>query len=289
MLTPVDARRATHDAFARKGLPRCRQTPRQSGHRLANVGLCSLPHRLAGGGMRTSPTHALRHPAPLQGHNPDHDQARTSAPRRRRGACGVILQRLRQATADAHAAIESHSVLLDPGLSRVTYRACLRRLFGYYAPLEGRMLRSQAWHRAGLAYGDRHKTPQLAQDLAALGVTPEELAQAPLCHGLPDLRTTARLFGCLFAIDGGTLGGPFVTRHLPARLAVTPQSGGGFLGGCADPTGLRRQAFDMHLTAFARASDADDEIVAGANATFETLDRWLFPARPRDTPAQPAR
>jgi heme oxygenase len=199
------------------------------------------------------------------------------------------LQRLNQANADAHPAIETHSVLLDPGLSRATYRTCLRRFFGYYAPLEARMLRSQAWRGAGLSYGDRHKTPQLSQDLAALGVTPEELAQTPWCHGLPDLRSTARLFGCLYVIEGATLGGQIVTRHLQANLAVTPQSGGAFFSGYAEHTGSRWKAFGAHLTTYARASQADDEIVAGANATFETLDRWLYPAARPDTPLHTAR
>ena len=233
--------------------------------------------------MRTCRTHALRHPAPLR------DQACASVTPRSRGRRTVILQRLKQATAAAHAAIESHSVLLDPGLSRATYRACLRRFFGYYAPLEGRMLRSRAWHGAGLAYGDRHKTPQLAQDLAALGMTPDELEQTPLCYGLPDLRSTARLFGCLYVIEGATLGGQVVTRHLRASLALTPQSGSAFFSGYAEHTGSRWKAFGAHLTTYARASQADDEIVAGANATFETLDRWLYPAPPQDSPTYPTR
>lgn len=201
----------------------------------------------------------------------------------------MILQRLKQATAAAHAAIESHSVLLDPGLSHATYRASLRRFFGYYAPLEARMLRSQAWRGAGLSYGDRHKTPQLSQDLAALGVTPEELAQTPLCHALPDLRSTARLFGCLYVIEGATLGGQIVTRHLQAKLAVTPQSGGAFFSGYAEHTGSRWKAFGAHLIAYAHVSQADDEIVAGASATFETLDRWLYPATVPDSPLHPTR
>lgn len=196
----------------------------------------------------------------------------------------MILPRLKQATAARHAAIESRSVLLDPGLSRATYRACLCRFFGYYAPLELRLLRSQAWQGAELAYGDRRKTPHLSQDLAALGVTPEELDQTPLCQALPDLRTTARLFGCLYVIEGATLGGQIITRHLQASLGVTPQSGGAFFSGYAEHTGSRWKAFGVHLTAFALASGAEDEIVAGANETFETLDRWLYAAPPQGTP-----
>lgn len=189
----------------------------------------------------------------------------------------MILPRLKQATAARHAAIESRSELLDPRLSRAGYRACLRRFFGYYAPLELSLLRSRAWHGAGLTYGDRHKTQRLSQDLLALGVTPEELEQTPLCRGLPDLSTTARLFGCLYVIEGATLGGQIVTRHLHASLGVTPLSGGAFFGGYGALTGSRWKAFGTQLNAFAMRSGGDDEIVASANETFETLDHWLYP------------
>jgi heme oxygenase len=193
-----------------------------------------------------------------------------------RGARAVILQRLKQATLARHAALESRSVLLDPGLSRAAYRACLGRFFGYYAPLEQRLLRSQGWHRVGLAYGDRHKTPQLSQDLTALGLTAVELAQMPRCCALPDLRTAARLFGCLYVIEGATLGGQIVTRHLHACLGLTPRSGGAFFSGYAERTGSHWKAFGVHLCAFAEDSGHEDEIVSAANDTFETLDRWLY-------------
>jgi chemotaxis family two-component system sensor kinase Cph1 len=64
----------------------------------------------------------------------------------------MTLSRLKQATVARHAAIESHPVPLGPGLSRAAYRA-------------------------GLHTGDRTRTPQPAQDLAALGVTADEQDQ----------------------------------------------------------------------------------------------------------------
>ncbi len=196
----------------------------------------------------------------------------------------MILQRLKQATAARHVAIESRSVLLDPALSHAGYHACLQRFFGYYAPLELGLLRSKAWHAAGLCYDDRHKTPQLLQDLAALGATPAELAQTPLCQALPGLGSTARIFGCLYVIEGATLGGQIVSRHLQASLGVTPQSGGAFFSGYGQHTGSRWKAFGMQLSSFALASGLDDEIIASANDTFETLDRWLYPTTLQTSP-----
>lgn len=190
----------------------------------------------------------------------------------------MILAHLKQATRARHAAIESQSVLLDRNLSRTTYHACLRRFLGYYAPLELSLLGPHPWLATGLTYEDRRKSQLLTQDLLALGDTSSALALAPQCHALPDLSTPARLFGCLYVIEGATLGGQIISRYLLARLGLTPQSGCSFFRGYGERTGSQWKAFGAHLTRFASQSARDEEIVAGANDTFETLSCWLYPA-----------
>ena len=196
----------------------------------------------------------------------------------------VILLRLKQATQTRHAALESRSILLDPALSRTAYRNSLRRFFGYYAPLELLLLGASKWSDAGLAHTAWQKAPLLAQDLLTLGDTPDQLSQAPQCQTLPDLSTAARVLGCLYVIEGATLGGQIVMRHLSASLAVTPHYGGAFFRGYGEHTGSRWKSFGTQLTAFAMRSGCDDEIVASANETFETLDRWLYPVQQAGTP-----
>ena len=191
----------------------------------------------------------------------------------------MILNRLKQATQTRHAALESRSILLDPSLSLTAYGNCLRRFFGYYAPLELVLLGANRWSDAGLATAAWQKVPLLAKDLLSLGDTPDQLAQVPRCQSLPDLSTTARVFGCLYVLEGATLGGQIVTRHLADTLAVTAEYGGAFFRGYGEHTGSRWKAFGTQLTAFASRSGSDDEIVASANETFETLDRWLYPVQ----------
>jgi heme oxygenase len=216
-----------------------------------------------------SPTPTTGHARPAQ---------RFSAPPRE-----PVLQRLKRATRARHAALESRSILLDPQLSLPRYRDCLCRFMGYYAPLEMRLHGSQGWQGAGFTYGERYKTPQLAQDLLALGVLPVQLPQLAQCRALPELASTAQLFGCLYVLEGATLGGQIVSRHLQASLGLTPLSGSAFFGGYGEQTGSRWKAFGAHLSAFAVQSDCDDAIVASAQATFDTLDRWLYPAPQPDT------
>lgn len=190
-----------------------------------------------------------------------------------------ILERLKLGTHARHVAIESRTVLLDKNLSYSNYSQCLQRFFGYYAPLEKRMFKSPAWHEAGFVYNNRYKTPQIVQDLLALGVAKNALTSIPQCNTLPELKTTAQLFGCLYVLEGATLGGRIISKHLNDSLNLTPDFGCSFFAGYGQQTGSQWKAFGACLTSFATQTGSDDEIIASANKTFQTLDCWLYPAK----------
>ena len=190
-----------------------------------------------------------------------------------------IVERLRSGTRARHVALESRTVLLNKDLSHSNYSQCLQRFFGYYAPLEKRLRESPAWHEAGFVYDNRYKMSQIVQDLLALGVTQDALTNIPQCNTLPNLKTTAQLFGCLYVLEGATLGGQIISKHLNASLGLTPDFGCSFFGGYGKQTGSHWKAFGACLTAFAMQTGSDDEIIASANNTFQTLDCWLYPAQ----------
>jgi heme oxygenase len=189
----------------------------------------------------------------------------------------MILKRLKESTRERHAGLEGQLPLLDPQLSRENYHQLLRRFFGYYAPLETHLLALPWWGKTGFAYTDRHKTPRLVQDLIALGETPETLEQLTCCNTLPEVVTLPNLLGCLYVIEGATLGGQIITRHLQATLGLTPETGAAFFNGYGAQTGAQWQSFCTILTSLAEETGCDEEIIATANRTFETLEQWLFP------------
>jgi heme oxygenase len=192
----------------------------------------------------------------------------------------MILQRLRQATGARHTALECQLPLLDPQLSREHYRHFVTRFLGYYAPLETRLLALPWWHRIGFNYAERYKTPHLVQDMLALGVTADTLATFPRCKALPQLDSLPQALGCLYVIEGATLGGQLVTRHLQAHLGLTPASGTAFFNGYGAHTGARWQAFGAVLDSFTGRAGDHQAIIDTANHTFETIDQWLFPRSP---------
>jgi heme oxygenase len=191
-----------------------------------------------------------------------------------------ILKRLKLETRACHLALERQLPLMDPTLSQAAYRHFVGRFYGFYAPLEARLEASTQWDECEFDYQGRYKTQRLALDLKALRVAPEEVNLLPQCQDLPALGTASQLLGCLYVMEGATLGGQVISRHLQAHLGVAPDSGGAFFAGYGLETGMRWKSFCVRLHVFAQAVDAQDALIASANQTFASLQRWLFPAAP---------
>jgi heme oxygenase len=192
----------------------------------------------------------------------------------------MILKHLKEVTGSRHAALESRLPLLEPSMSRQRYLQFLQRFYGYYAPLEAQLLALPYWHSLNFDYAARHKAPRLEQDLRALGESPEAIDGFARCQRLPELASPGQLLGCLYVIEGATLGGQIITRHLQANLGLTPSSGAAFFGGYGAQTGNRWKAFCTMLTANTGDPGRQDDILASASQTFETLGHWLFPPYP---------
>lgn len=182
-----------------------------------------------------------------------------------------ILARLRAETRAEHDAIEAALDLIGPGLTLAAYCLRLEQFHGFYRPVEERLLAAGGWAGRGLDLEARQKTPLLVADLAALGVDALEL---PVCRDLPPLSDPAACFGCLYVLEGASLGGQVITRHVRSALGITPGAGGLFFHGYGERTGEMWRSFRGALAAFAGSSGADDRIVASAIATFRKLRLW---------------
>lgn len=183
----------------------------------------------------------------------------------------MILRHLRERTREQHEQVEARLPLLRDDVSADAYRDLLVRFHGFYAPLEARLCAVAELAAAGADPAGRRKAPLLARDLAALGVD----AGAP-CTDLPDVSTPARAWGAMYVLEGATLGGQLIRRHLAGVLDLSPENGGAFFAAYGDRVGPMWKAFGAALTAWADAHPAaEDEVVAGAADTFARLDAWL--------------
>ena len=196
-----------------------------------------------------------------------------------------ILTRLRVETRGEHEAVERVLDLMSPTLTAADYRQKLVQFYGFYSPLEAALQTRYALPDDGPATSISHlatltprlnKTALLRQDLHCLGVLTDAL---PLCRHLPSVKTAADVLGCLYVMEGATLGGRMIGQHILASLGITPTTGGRFFDGYAGDTGKMWQTMRHLLVSCAVDSKTEDAILANAIATFVCLRSWCEPAR----------
>lgn len=193
---------------------------------------------------------------------------------------------LKTGTQDIHRSLEERVPLLDPHLRLSTYLSFLQAMWGIYTPME-KQLRREMESAKGLGPEDmdrRYKSQWLRSDLSTLGQRSDEIDRLPLTSFLPQVDTPARLWGCLYVLEGSTLGGRVLTRHVCQTLAVSPESGARFLASYGPEVGGMWNCFQTALRARVSSPESIAEATASARATFTAFYDWMLVHFP-DSPA----
>ncbi|RYD33243.1 MAG: biliverdin-producing heme oxygenase [Verrucomicrobiaceae bacterium] len=185
----------------------------------------------------------------------------------------MILEELRKSTQAIHEEMEQRLPLGRPDLSRETYRDLVKRFHGFIIPLEKQLLKSPGMTGSDFNYQERLKQPALEADAMALGLEGETQLASPA--ELPPLENQEQVFGCLYVIEGSTLGGQVISRSLREHLDIHPENGGAYFSGYGPLTGPRWKEFLSKLAEVADGADTQ-AITDSAVATFEALNHWLF-------------
>lgn len=186
----------------------------------------------------------------------------------------MIHAMLKHGTAAEHEELERKLDFLLGPIERDRYEALLGRLYGFHAPVEASLAAiSGGGLPADLA--DRRRAHLLADDLRHLGWDDGAIARLPAAGDLPPLRSTAEALGCLYVLEGSTLGGRIIGDHLARSLGLRPGSGASYFRGRGDATVPMWVGFLRHLEGWGAGRGDGAEIVASARRTFQCLDRWL--------------
>ncbi|WP_245808099.1 biliverdin-producing heme oxygenase [Deinococcus hopiensis] len=169
---------------------------------------------------------------------------------------------LKQATRERHAEVEALMPVLDPALTQAAYIRLLRQLLGVVAPLEAQLLELPIPAAFGLEH--RLRAPLLVRDLIALSA-PTPVWPTRGMPAAPRLSGLGQGLGTLYVLEGSTLGGQVIGRHLRVALDITAEWGGAYFHAHGEGTGAMWRAFGEALNLW--EGDAE-EVVAGANLTF---------------------
>lgn len=180
---------------------------------------------------------------------------------------------LREATRLGHARVEAVLPLLEAGMTMERYARVLEAFFGYYAPLEPLLARTAGADGQAVAIDRREKLPLLIADLTVLGKTSADLEALPRCTELPRVAHASHALGVLYVLEGATLGGQIICRHLSKQLRIDAQSGAAFFSGYGERTRAMWADFSQHVD---RSSSLETPALLGAAVeTFDTLETWL--------------
>ena len=176
---------------------------------------------------------------------------------------------LKKETEERHLDVEK---TLNPFIANIQsledYALLLKIFYGFFHPLhkEIRQVLTDAdlpdLHERGLS-------SLIPEDLHAIG---QPVSELPLCQELPTIVNKAYAFGCLYVLEGSSLGGRVIKKWLQTNSFISLQDEQtSFFDGYKDQTGAKWKVF---LDALNLQEDFG-HVINGANETFHLFQNWI--------------
>ena len=167
-----------------------------------------------------------------------------------------------------HEAVEGVMPFMDQDLSLTVYVRTLKRLYGIVAAWEEQASRSAPeWLQPTLAA--RARSGMLASDLAVFGETPSSDRAS-----LPPFAEIDSLLGAMYVMEGSTLGGQYIARHVEKTFGFEPGQGNAFFLGHGTQTGSMWKEFCSMLETRVPEDKAED-VVVSAKTMFAAFSEWM--------------
>ena len=202
--------------------------------------------------------------------------------------CDLLkMERVRSETRAEHRTAEAGLPLMRLGLGRNEYVFWLEQLHGIVTSWE----EGTAGHKPGAWQSDwlqtllkaRSRRALLERDLGYFGVLRHDGGRATL----PAMNGTAGVLGAMYVMEGSTLGGQLIGRHVEKVLGLKSGVGNSFFLGYGDRTGGLWREFCAAVETRVPESDGD-AVVAAAKGMFGMFGGWLDNRTPIRTPIRAA-
>ena len=184
-----------------------------------------------------------------------------------------MMGRLKAETAVEHARTDA---LMDlPAMTVARYIASLQALRDAHVVVERELARhTRELAELGYDVAARSKVAWLDADLAALNARAD--GEPPALPRL-SVNGVAAACGVVYVMEGSTLGGQVIARHVGPALGVTAERGLRYFSGYGKDTGERWREASAAITrcADAQGSGAGDVMIAAARETFMLVEAAL--------------
>jgi len=186
-----------------------------------------------------------------------------------------IMAYLRSATREEHESVEKRVDIESCSDDPVYYRLILQRFLGFFQPVERALLELDGLADCLPDLTSRLRTGLLTYDLQVLGLSTQNVLDLPRCSQRPEIRSIGQAMGCLYVLEGSTLGGQMIVRRIYDRGLINRQACHFFFSHGRD-IGRMWRDFSQAAERYATAHPEEMEtITASAKETFRKLEAWL--------------
>ena len=180
------------------------------------------------------------------------------------------LENLRTATRAEHEGTESGMPLMDDSLTSEQYADVLQRLYVVVRSWERWALANAPEDLAATVEG-RQRSGLIEKDLLCLGFSPGGRSLEFPANKIPGLHVGKATFrssflGAMYVMEGSTLGGQYIAKHLEKTFQFTTGEGNAYFRGYGEHTGEMWNAFKTILIKV--PEDESAEVIAAAKAMF---------------------
>jgi heme oxygenase len=184
--------------------------------------------------------------------------------------------RLRRETAELHCDMECSLQFPQAIANLLKYRSCLVSYFRLYCPIEASLAGFGDWAPAGIQLPERLQTPRLVKDLRALGVDPLRCAPAS-ADWTPAIPDFAHALGVFYVLEGSTLAGQAILRHLRASLGECIDGADAFFDGHGSQSAVMWSAARLAIDAYGELhAESCDAVIEGAESAFRCVGMWML-------------
>lgn len=181
-----------------------------------------------------------------------------------------VLNKLRSQTQDAHKALEATPLsikLMSPDITRESYMQYLQRMQPVIAFYEQQVYPALTNIVPDIA--KRNKLHWMNQDMQILNADkPATFSFQPVIKN-----SAAYALGSMYVIEGSTLGGKMIAKHVEKILGFNSETGASFFGGYGAETGVLWKSFLQTMCDYTVANNAEDELIEGAVDTFKAIQK----------------
>ncbi|CAG4990007.1 hypothetical protein DYBT9275_00426 [Dyadobacter sp. CECT 9275] len=186
----------------------------------------------------------------------------------------LFLQNLRLKTSLQHKLLEENTLskaILDSGITIATYQRYLMAMYRVVKGVELTVFEKVQYMIPEI--NRRRKSHLIIDDLSQTGLSLVSIHSLSPATFLP--QNLAEALGILYVVEGSTLGGRLIYKHVQKNLALDATNGASFFKGYGPETGSRWKSFIAALCEFAVTTHSEAEIIDSAAATFSAIDLLL--------------